>query len=73
MLYLPKKMSLDEFIPSYTELTSKVFTPRRAIERAMRAPTLRSAVLMFNMLYVHMYGLSRKDLRRQLAELSSEH
>jgi radical SAM superfamily enzyme YgiQ (UPF0313 family) len=70
MLYYPKQMSLEEFIPSYTELTSKVFTPRRAIERAMRAPTLRSAVLMFNMLYVHMYGLSRKDLRRQLAELS---
>lgn len=69
MLYLPKQMRLDEFIPSYTALTSKVFTPRHAIERAMRAPTLRSAVLMFNMLYVHMYGLSRRDLRRQLVEL----
>ncbi|AOS83231.1 B12-binding domain-containing radical SAM protein [Chlorobaculum limnaeum] len=70
MLYYPKQMSLEEFIPSYTALTKKVFTPRHAIERAMRAPTLRSAVLMFNMLYVHMYGLSRKDLQRQLAELA---
>ncbi|NTV67919.1 MAG: B12-binding domain-containing radical SAM protein [Chlorobaculum sp.] len=70
MLYYPKQMSLDEFIPSYTALTKKVFTPRHAIERAMRAPTLRSAVLMFNMLYVHMYGLSRRDLQRQLAELA---
>ena len=70
MLYYPKQMTLEEFIPSYTALTKKVFTPRHAIERAMRAPTLRSAVLMFNMLYVHMYGLSRRDLQRQLAELA---
>jgi radical SAM superfamily enzyme YgiQ (UPF0313 family) len=72
MLYLPKQMALDEFIPSYTALTSRVFTVRHALERAMRAPTLRSAVLMFNMLYVHMYGLSRKDLRKQLGELGEE-
>jgi radical SAM superfamily enzyme YgiQ (UPF0313 family) len=70
MLYYPKQMTLEEFIPSYTALTKKVFTPRHAIERAMRAPTLRSAVLMFNLLYVHMYGLSRRDLQRQLAELA---
>jgi radical SAM superfamily enzyme YgiQ (UPF0313 family) len=67
MLYLPKQMPLDEFIPSYTGLTSRVFTLNNAIQRALRAPTLRSAVLMFNSLYVHMYGLSRRDLRRQLA------
>jgi radical SAM superfamily enzyme YgiQ (UPF0313 family) len=70
MLYYPKQMTIDDFIPSYTELTSKVFTPRQALERAMRAPALRSAVLMFNLLYVHMYGLSRRDLQRQLAELA---
>ena len=70
MLYYPKQMTLDQFIPSYTALTRKVFTPRHAIERAMRAPTLQSAVLMFNMLYVHMYGLSRRDLQRQLAALA---
>jgi radical SAM superfamily enzyme YgiQ (UPF0313 family) len=68
MLYYPKRMSLEEFIPSYTALTSRVFTVRHALERAMRAPTLHPAVLMFNTLYVHMYSLSRKDLRRQLEE-----
>jgi len=36
----------------------------------MRGPQLRSAVLMFNLLYVHMYGLSRKDLHRQLHEIT---
>ena len=68
MLYYPKQMTLEEFIPSYTALTSRVFTVRHALERAMRAPTLHPAVLMFNMLYVHMYSLSRKDLRKQLVE-----
>ena len=66
MLYLPKQMSLDEFVPSYTGLTSRVFTLKNAVERSLRAPTLRSAVLMFNSLYVYMYGLSRRDLRKQL-------
>ena len=72
MLYLPKQMSLEEFVPSYTGLTSRVFTLRHAVERALRAPTLRSAVLMFNSLYVHMYGLSRRDLRKQLKTLGAE-
>jgi radical SAM superfamily enzyme YgiQ (UPF0313 family) len=67
MLYLPKAMALGEFVPSYTALTSRVFTFGNAVRRALRAPTLRSAVLMFNSLYVHMYGLSRRDLRQQLA------
>lgn len=30
MLYHPEQMSLEEFIPSYTELTSKVSLPRAA-------------------------------------------
>lgn len=68
MLYLPKQMSLEEFVPSYTGLTSRVFTTGNAVRRAMRAPTLRSAVLMFNSLYVHMYGLSRRDLRKQMGK-----
>jgi radical SAM superfamily enzyme YgiQ (UPF0313 family) len=70
MLYKPLRIPLDEFIPSYTALTKRVFTVQNALKRAMRAPRLRSAVLMFNLLYVHMYGLSRKDLQRQLKELS---
>jgi len=69
MLYKPQRIALEEFIPSYTSLTSRVFTIQNALKRAMRAPRLRSAVLMFNLLYVHMYALSRKDLHRQLREL----
>ncbi|RNA64594.1 radical SAM protein [Prosthecochloris sp. ZM_2] len=68
MLYRPKRMDLDEFIPSYSELTRRVFTPAHAFRRAMKAPTLKSAVLMFNLFYVHMYGLSRRDLARQLSD-----
>ncbi|MCW8815313.1 MAG: B12-binding domain-containing radical SAM protein, partial [Chlorobium sp.] len=70
MLYRPNKISLDEFIPSYTELTKRVFSVGNALKRAAHAPTLRSAVLMFNLFYVHMYGLSRSDLSRQMQELA---
>jgi radical SAM superfamily enzyme YgiQ (UPF0313 family) len=66
MLYLPRNMTVGEFIPSYTEMTGRVFTVGNAIRRALKAPTLPSAVLMFNMFYVYMYKLSRKDLHRQL-------
>ncbi|MEI6757281.1 MAG: B12-binding domain-containing radical SAM protein [Chlorobium sp.] len=69
MLYKPLRIPLQEFIPSYTALTSRVFTVQNALKRAARAPRLRSAVLMFNLLYVHMYGMARKDLMRQLREL----
>ncbi len=69
MLYKPLRIPLQEFIPSYTALTKRVFTVQNALKRAARAPRLRSAVLMFNLLYVHMYGMSRKDLMRQLREL----
>lgn len=68
MLYLPKRIPLESFIPSYTGMTRRVFTFRKAIERARHAPTLQSAVLMFNLFYVHMYSLSRKDLQRQFLE-----
>ncbi len=69
MLYKPQRITLEEFIPSYTGLTKRVFTVQNALKRAMRSPRLRSAVLMFNLLYVHMYSLSRKDLHRQLREI----
>ena len=69
MLYRPKKIPMEAFIPSYTALTKRVFTVRHALERAANAPTLKSAVLMFNLFYVHMYNLSRKDLARQMEEL----
>ena len=69
MLYKPLRIPLQEFIPSYTALTKRVFTVQNALKRAARAPRLHSAVLMFNLLYVHMYGIARKDLTRQLYEL----
>ena len=69
MLYKPLRIPLQEFIPSYTALTSRVFTVQNTVKRAARAPRLRSAVLMFNLLYVHMYGMARKDLKRQLQEM----
>ncbi|MBM3423044.1 MAG: B12-binding domain-containing radical SAM protein [Chlorobi bacterium] len=72
MLYRPKGIPLEEFIPAYTAMTRRVFTFGNALKRAAQAPTLRSAVLMFNMLYVHMYALSRKDLIRQLHALSDQ-
>ncbi len=69
MLYRPKKIPLEDFIPSYTALTKRVFSIRNALRRTVHAPTLRSAVLMFNLFYVHMYNLSRKDLTRQMEKL----
>ncbi len=70
MLYRPKKIPIETFIPSYTALTKRVFTVKQAIQRAAKAPTLKGAVLMFNLFYVHMYNLSRKDLSRQMQELA---
>ncbi len=69
MLYVPKSVPLKQFIPSYTAMTGRVFTVPNALKRAMKAPRLRSAVLMFNLLYVHMYSMARKDLHRQLSIL----
>ncbi|TCD48661.1 radical SAM protein [Chlorobium sp. N1] len=69
MLYRPKSIPLEEFIPSYTALTRRVFTPLNALKRAAAAPTLRASVLSFNLLYVHLYGLARRDLMGQLATL----
>ncbi|TLU83200.1 MAG: B12-binding domain-containing radical SAM protein [Chlorobium sp.] len=70
MLYIPKSVPLKQFIPSYTAMTERVFTVPNALRRAMKAPRLRSAVLMFNLLYVHMYSMARKDLGRQLESLA---
>ncbi|NTU98199.1 MAG: B12-binding domain-containing radical SAM protein, partial [Chlorobiaceae bacterium] len=70
MLYSPKIIPLERFIPSYTAMTKRVFTVSNALKRAMKAPRLGSAVLMFNLLYVHMYGIARKDLGRQLDGLA---
>jgi MutS family domain IV len=65
MLYKPLRIPLQEFIPSYTALTSRVFTVQNAVKRAMRASRLRSEVLMFT----HRYGMAHKDLMWQLREM----
>ncbi|KZK74005.1 MAG: B12-binding domain-containing radical SAM protein [Pelodictyon luteolum] len=70
MLYRPKAVPIESFIPSYAGLTKRVFTVANALKRAAAAPTLRASVLSFNLLYVHLYGLSRRDLYRQLATLA---
>ncbi|NTU58546.1 MAG: radical SAM protein [Chlorobiaceae bacterium] len=66
MLYLPKNIPLPDFIESYSELTRKVFNVGNAVKRGMEAPSIRAAVLFFNLFYTHLYSLSRNDLHRQL-------
>jgi radical SAM superfamily enzyme YgiQ (UPF0313 family) len=65
MLYLPKNIPLDAFIESYSTLTRKVFTMKNSVIRGLSAPRAKSAVLLFNLFYTHLYGLSRQDLRHQ--------
>ncbi|MBC8044832.1 MAG: hypothetical protein IAF08_15445, partial [Rhizobacter sp.] len=40
--------------------------------RAMKAPCINQAIALFNLSYIHMYGLSRRDLHTQLERLKSE-
>ncbi len=65
MLYLPKNIPLDAFIESYSTLTRKVFTLKNSVIRGLSAPRAKSAVLLFNLFYTHLYSLSRQDLRHQ--------
>jgi radical SAM superfamily enzyme YgiQ (UPF0313 family) len=69
MLYRPKNISLPDFISSYSELTRKVFNTGNAIRRGFEAPSIKPAVLLFNLFYSHLYSLSRHDLQRQLEEM----
>ncbi len=66
MLYTPKNIPLDSFIESYSTLTRQVFSMRNAIIRGFAAPRAKSAVMLFNLFYAHLYSLSRHDLQRQL-------
>jgi radical SAM superfamily enzyme YgiQ (UPF0313 family) len=66
MLYRPKQIPLADFIASYSELTRKVFNVGNAVRRGMEAPSIKPAVLLFNLFYSHLYSLSRHDLQRQL-------
>ncbi len=65
MLYLPKNIPLDAFIESYSALTRQVFSIKNALTRGMAAPRAKSAVMLFNLFYTHLYKLSRHDLRQQ--------
>ncbi|MEI6847553.1 MAG: radical SAM protein [Chlorobiaceae bacterium] len=66
MLYRPKNIDLDAFIESYSALTKQVFSINNAIARGISAPNAKTAVLLFNLFYTHLYRLSRHDLSCQL-------
>ena len=65
MLYTPKNISLEAFIESYSTLTQELFTVKNAVVRGVSAPRAKSAVMLFNLFYTHLYTLSRHDLRHQ--------
>ncbi|MCS6989994.1 MAG: B12-binding domain-containing radical SAM protein [Chloroherpetonaceae bacterium] len=69
LLCKPKNISIEDFIESYCDLTKKLFTFKNAFKRALNAPAIPHAILMFNLAYIQMYGLSRRDLRQQLSRL----
>ncbi len=66
MLYKPKNIPLDAFIESYSTLTRQVFSMKNAVTRGIAAPRAKSAVMLFNLFYAHLYSLSRNDLQHQL-------
>ncbi len=72
MLYKPKNIPLDAFIESYSTLTRQVFNVKNAIIRGFAAPRAKSAVMLFNLFYTHLYSLSRHDLRCQLETKENE-
>ena len=65
MLYTPKNITLEAFIESYAALTRKLFSIKNAVVRGVSAPRAKSAVMLFNLFYTHLYSLSRHDLQRQ--------
>uniref|UniRef100_B3EPB3 Radical SAM domain protein n=1 Tax=Chlorobium phaeobacteroides (strain BS1) TaxID=331678 RepID=B3EPB3_CHLPB len=65
MLYRPKQISLPDFIESYSQLTSEIFTVTGSLRRGLAAPSAKAAVLLFNLFYTHLYSLSRNDLKQQ--------
>lgn len=73
LLCKPKQIAVEDFIESYCDLTKRLFTFTNAIKRAINAPSIQKAILMFNLAYIQMYGLSRRDLRQQLLHLKQTH
>lgn len=72
LLCKPKLMAVEEFIESYSALTKRLFTFKNAMRRAWNAPTINLAIMLFNLSYIHMYGLSRRDLATQLNKLKAD-
>ncbi len=68
MLYKPKQITLPDFIDSYSRLTAEIFTVKNSFVRGFSAPDAKAAVLLFNLFYTHLYGLSRHDLKQQLLQ-----
>ncbi len=73
LLCKPKQIAVEDFIESYCDLTERLFTFKNAIKRSLNAPSIQKAILMFNLAYIQMYGLSRRDLRQQLLRLKQTH
>jgi biotin synthase-like enzyme len=73
LLCKPKQISVEDFIESYCDLTARLFTLQQALKRTLNAPAIPHAILMFNLAYIQMYGLSRRDLRQQLLRLKQTH
>jgi len=73
LLCKPKQIPVEDFIESYCDLTERLFTFKNAIKRTVNAPSIQKAILMFNLAYIQMYGLSRRDLRQQLLRLKQTH
>jgi radical SAM superfamily enzyme YgiQ (UPF0313 family) len=71
MLYRPKNIPMQDFIASYADLTSRIFSVRNALRRGVSAPRAKTAVLFFNLFYAHLYSLSRQDLRKQFEKTGS--
>ena len=65
MLYTPKNIPLDAFVESYSALTRELFNVKNALVRGLAAPRAKSAVMLFNLFYTHLYTLSRHDLQHQ--------
>jgi radical SAM superfamily enzyme YgiQ (UPF0313 family) len=72
MLYQPKNIPLDAFIESYSLLTREVFNMKNSLIRGFAAPRVKSAVMLFNLFYTHLYSLSRNDLRHQIGKKLTE-
>ncbi|WP_287372246.1 radical SAM protein [Prosthecochloris sp.] len=73
MLYMPKHITLPDFVESYSRLTADIFTVKNSFLRGVSAPSAKAAVLLFNLFYTHLYALSRHDLKKQISLSLSGH